>query len=432
LQRSIATFGIQNNDTFKLQMLAWANQFSICCVLNNHHYQQTYKGYECLAAVGAQTVFAPTGNTVAQLKHFFKGYNDWLFGNLGYGLGNEIEGLEPVATEITRFPTVFLFQPCVVIELADGVATISSLTLSPQEIVNQIRLCKPCQATSVKKSVATKPRLEKEAYMEAVRAIKAHLQKGDCYELNFCQEFYAEQVEIDPVGTYSALSQLSPTPFGCFYKVVDNCLLCASPERYLKKIGDTIVCQPIKGTAKRNRANIIDDDRSKQLLLASEKERSENVMVVDLVRNDLSKVCKQGSVSVPELLGQYTFPQVHQLISTVTGVLMPHIGFADIIQATFPMGSMTGAPKRRVMELINQYETTPRGLFSGTVGYLKPDGDFDFNVVIRSIFYNTQTQYLNYFVGGGITFYSDPELEYQECLLKAEAIEQVLTQKGLA
>lgn len=149
-------------------------------------------------------------------------------------------------------------------------------------------------------------------------------------------------------------------------------------------------------------------------------------MVVDLVRNDLSQVCKEGSVKVDELFGVYSFPQVHQMISTVSGELKENTGLAEIIQASFPMGSMTGAPKRRVMELIEQYETTRRGIYSGAVGYISPENDFDFNVVIRSILYNATQQYLSYQVGGGITFYSEPEKEYAECLLKATAIKKVL------
>jgi para-aminobenzoate synthetase component 1 len=336
-----------------------------------------------------------------------------------------IEGFAPIATIDTQFPSVFLFQPLVVIELTGGMATISSLTLPPGEVFKQICHCRPPEETSIE-NITIKPRIDKATYIELVKKIKAHIQKGDCYELNFCQEFYDENVEMNPVSVYYALAQVSPTPFGCFYKVEDNYLLCASPERYVKKMGDMIASQPIKGTAKRNNGNAFDDEIIKQLLQISEKERSENVMVVDLVRNDLSKICMEGSVTVPELFGLYTFPQVHQLISTVTGVLKPGIGFADIIQATFPMGSMTGAPKRRVMELIEQYETTPRGLFSGAVGYIKPGGDFDFNVVIRSILYNAENEYLSFSVGSAVTSKSIPEQEYEECLLKAKAMFSVL------
>jgi len=150
------------------------------------------------------------------------------------------------------------------------------------------------------------------------------------------------------------------------------------------------------------------------------------VMVVDLVRNDFSRICTEGTVHVEELFGVYSYPQVHQMVSTVAGTLRPGLGIADVLQATFPMGSMTGAPKKRVMELIDAYEPVPRGIFSGAVGYIAPNGDFDFNVVIRSIMYNAHTRYLNYLVGSGITFYSDAESEYEECMLKAMAMQQVL------
>ncbi len=150
-------------------------------------------------------------------------------------------------------------------------------------------------------------------------------------------------------------------------------------------------------------------------------------MVVDLVRNDLSKICVEGSVHVDELFGIYSFPQVHQMVSTVSGVLQTGILFTEIINKTFPMGSMTGAPKKKVMELIEKYETVKRGIFSGAVGYISPDSNFDFNVVIRSVLYNQAERYLSYLVGSGITFYSDAAAEYEECLLKAEAIKKVFT-----
>jgi para-aminobenzoate synthetase component 1 len=206
----------------------------------------------------------------------------------------------------------------------------------------------------------------------------------------------------------------------------DKYLLCASPERFLQKKGRRIISQPIKGTARRNTASKEADEQLKEQLHQSQKDRSENVMVVDLVRNDLSKICKEATVQTEELCGIYSFPQVHQLISTVTGELSEGIDFSKILRATFPMGSMTGAPKIRVMQLIERYEKTKRGIYSGCIGYISPANDFDFNVVIRSIMYNAASRYLSYQVGGGITFYSDAEKEYEECLLKAAAIKKVL------
>ncbi|MGE5108495.1 MAG: chorismate-binding protein, partial [Sphingobacteriales bacterium] len=250
--------------------------------------------------------------------------------------------------------------------------------------------------------------------------------RGDCYEINYCQEFFAKNCIINPVEVYNSLNKISPNPFSCFYKVENNYLLCASPERYLKKTGNKIITQPIKGTSARNIADNALDVSNRDLLYKSEKDKSENVMVVDLVRNDLSKVCKEGTVNVEELFGIYTYPQVYQMISTVSGELEENITIEEIIRSTFPMGSMTGAPKLRVLQLIEKYEKTKRGLFSGAVGYINPVKDFDFNVVIRSILYNAANRYLSYQTGSGITFYSDAEKEYEECLLKAKAIKQVL------
>ncbi|MGZ8556814.1 MAG: chorismate-binding protein, partial [Chitinophagaceae bacterium] len=205
----------------------------------------------------------------------------------------------------------------------------------------------------------------------------------------------------------------------------DKWLLCASPERFLKKEGNKILAQPIKGTSKRIQGDENKDEQKKSELFNSDKDRSENVMVVDLMRNDLSKICEEGTVKVDELFGIYSFPQVHQMISTISGVLKNNISFLDIVRATFPMGSMTGAPKKRVMEMIAKYEKSKRGIFSGAVGYISPSGDFDFNVIIRSIMYNSSSEYLSFQTGSGITFYSDPEKEWDECLLKAEAMKKV-------
>ena len=238
--------------------------------------------------------------------------------------------------------------------------------------------------------------------------------------------FRSNDAEINPLEVYQKLASLSPNPFAALYKLNDKFCICASPERYLKKTGSKIFSQPIKGTSVRKPRDVTADEISKQQLQNSAKERSENVMVVDLVRNDLSKICKEATVKVEELFGVYSFPQVHQMISTISGEVKEGIDWVDMIKATFPMGSMTGAPKKRVMELIEQYEQTRRGLFSGTIGYVKPNGDFDFNVVIRSMLYNAADKYLSFQTGSAITFYCNPEQEYEECLLKAAAMKMAL------
>jgi para-aminobenzoate synthetase component 1 len=270
------------------------------------------------------------------------------------------------------------------------------------------------------------PAISKQDYVGIIGELKNHIHRGDCYEINFCQEFFSTNSPIEPARVYNALTAISPNPFSCFYKINQSYLVCASPERFMGKRGNTIFSQPIKGTVSRSTRDQKEDLEKMKALRENPKERSENVMVVDLVRTDLSQVCMEGTVKVDELFGVYSYPQVHHLVSTISGQLKDNISFLEILEACFPMGSMTGAPKKKVMELIDHYEKESRGLFSGSVGYITPSGDFDFNVVIRSLLYNGATHYLSYWVGSGITWYSNPEEEYEECLLKAAAIKKVL------
>jgi para-aminobenzoate synthetase component 1 len=322
-----------------------------------------------------------------------------------------------------------LYTPAVVIELTGNKVTIQTDSQNPQQLFDQISGFK-LPVTAVNNAATTTsitPLISTAAYLENIHKILALIRRGDFYEINYCQAFEVPQLNADPVSVYTNLTDISPTPFACFYKNSSDYLLCASPERYLQKKGNQLISQPIKGTIKRSLENDAADKLQVEALKNSSKDKSENVMVVDLVRNDLSRICEQGSVKVSELFGIYSFPQVHQMISTITGTLRSNTSFSEVLEATFPMGSMTGAPKKSVMETIDTLEPTRRGLYSGTVGYFNPEGDFDFNVVIRSIFYNNDTQKTNYQVGGGITIYSDPEKEYEECLLKAAAIKKVLS-----
>jgi para-aminobenzoate synthetase component 1 len=424
VKRITASFAVQDIDLCKQQMLSWANRFNICCFLDNHQYHSTHQNVECLVAAGAVTLFSPKENILEQLSRFTKEHNDWLFGHINYDLKNQLAPLESKHPDHIGFPDIFFFQPETVLQLKDDTLIISSIH-EPATVYKTLTESLPTMEHEPW-TMDIHARIPKQQYIDTLEKIRAHIQRGDCYELNYCQEFYASSVEIDALQVYTQLTAISPNPFSCFYKLDDKYVLCASPERYLQKKGDHILSQPIKGTFKRNLENAEADNALKLQLQQSEKDKSENVMVVDLVRNDLSKICKEGTVKVDELFGVYSFPQVHQMISTITGELKEGIDLSAILQASFPMGSMTGAPKRRVMELIEQYEKTKRGIYSGAVGYISPEKDFDFNVVIRSILYNATNQYLSYLVGGGITFYSDPEKEYAECLLKAEAIKQVL------
>ncbi|TCZ73652.1 anthranilate synthase component I family protein [Flaviaesturariibacter aridisoli] len=404
-------------------MLNWLKRFNIFCFLESHHYPTAPGRFDLLLGAGSRQRLE-AGASLPELEAFVEGRR-WAFGHLSFALQDAFFELPPGPADVVGFAPYSFFEPEVVlwqegtalrIEADDPDAVFAALLAAPDALDDQ------------QLPVAMKGRMSREAYLEAIRALLGHIHRGDCYEINFCQEFFAHPESFDPWAVYARLSALSPTPFGGFYRQDDRYLLCASPERFLRKEGRLLTAQPIKGTARRL-PDPAADAALRDALRASPKERSENVMVVDLMRNDLSRICTEGSVRVPELFGLYTFPQVHQMISTVAGELRPGTGFAAILEATFPMGSMTGAPKKRVLELIRQYEPSARGLFSGSIGYFH-EGDFDFNVVIRSLLYNAANRYLSYQVGSGITAYCEPEAEWEECLLKASALERVLKGSG--
>jgi para-aminobenzoate synthetase component 1 len=409
----------------KQRMLNWVQQFSIFCLLDNHQYQIAPHSEEFLLAAGMRrSISLPAGQALASLQAFINEKPAWLFGHLAYDVKNETASLHSSHPDHLQFPDVFFFEPEILIRVSGSQLEISAE--DPAAVFAAISRTSQAFPAEAAQRLKIQNRMSKEAYIDIIRQLQQHIRRGDCYEINFCQEFYAENASINPLLLYERLSSLSPNPFAGLYKVHDKFLVCASPERFLKKQGNKILSQPIKGTIRRTRTDVITDDKLKQELFSSAKDKAENVMVVDLVRNDLAKICIEGTVRVEELYGIYSFPQVHQMISTVSGQLKNDASFENIIQATFPMGSMTGAPKKRVMELIEQYEKTRRSIFSGALGYINPEGDFDFNVVIRSIMYNAGRRYLSFQAGSGITFYSDPEKEWEECLLKAAAITQVL------
>ncbi len=427
------SFPVDDFNIFKIQMLNWVNRFSIFCLLDNQQYNFSSPAFECLLAAGCSQkpagkskIEVNAGKAYENLQHFYDtNKENWLFGHFGYDLKNETEKLSSKHTDGIGFSDLHFFVPEIVLQLDTKEVKIFCNS-GAEEIYREIKLCPAVITEKVKCNAVVKNKIEREAYIRIIKKLQQHILRGDCYEINFCQEFFAENAEIDPLYIYHRLTQLSPNPFAVLYKVKSRYCLCASPERYLKKAGNKVFSQPIKGTAKRNLESNVEDEISKNYLLQSSKEKSENVMVVDLVRNDLSRICKAGSVKVEELFGIYSFPQVHQMISTVSGEIEDGLNWIDCIRATFPMGSMTGAPKKKVMELIEEYEITKRGLFSGAIGYVSPSGDFDFNVVIRSMFYNEADKYISFQTGSGITYYSDAAMEYEECMIKAEAMMKVL------
>jgi len=425
--KKAVTFPVNNFEEIKNKMLNWANQFSIFCFLDNNGYHFEKPAFECLLAVGCRrSIKANAGDAFGVLKTFAnQNKGEWLFGHLSYDLKNETEDIQSDNFDGIQFPDIHFFVPEFVLELNKEQLLIYA-ELNAAEIFNDINTIDAALTVKESKPFIIQSRVAEEDYIDTVKKMQAHMLRGDCYEINYCQEFYATGVSIDPVAIYKKLITVSPNPFSAFYKLNDRYCVCASPERYLKKSGSRIISQPIKGTAKRNLSDQVADENSRWQLMSSPKERSENVMVVDLVRNDLSRICKEGSVQVDELFGIYGFPHLYQMISSISGEMADQLDWVDVIKATFPMGSMTGAPKKRVMELIEEYEKTKRGLFSGAIGFISPQGDFDFNVVIRSILYNSSNNYLSFQAGSAITFYSSAPEEYKECLLKAAAMKMVL------
>ena len=416
-------------DEIKTKVLNWLRQFSTFCFLDSNLYEHREKNHEILIGAGAGRKLESSGDSALNdLQQFIGERKSWLFGHLSYDLQTKEHrsnaGIRD-KEDLIKFADTFFFEPEIVLRIREGAITISAA--NPDEVYSAIEKTKSVETAHPLSDIRVKNKIDRDEYIGIIKKLQEHIHRGDCYEINFCQEFFAGDVVIDPFTLYEKLNAVSPNPFSALYRVESKWLICASPERYLQKRGNKILSQPIKGTLQRNTNRADDLVNEQQQLLNSNKEKAENVMVVDLVRNDLSRVCREGTVQVDELFGIYSFPQVHQMISTVSGELDQDATFGDIINATFPMGSMTGAPKIRVMELIDQYEKSRRGIFSGALGYIDPDENFDFNVVIRSTMYNSNTRYLSFQAGSGITIYADAEKEWEECMLKARVIKMLLT-----
>ena len=414
-------------ELFKEQLLLWSQQFDDVVWLDSNNYYQKNGKYDAILAVDAFTcIQTDYHDAFDKLKEYQTNTNDWIFGYLTYDLKNDVEDLHSNNFDGLQFPDLYFFQPKKLFLIKGNKLTVKYLKMVDDELkedLKQIRHCEEEQHGNLPNDIKIKLRIHKDEYFEKLDSMLAHIHRGDIYEANFCQEFYSEDVSINPLETYHHLNNISRPPFATFLKLNDKYLLSASPERYIKKKGRKIISQPIKGTAKRAQ-KAIEDKALVERLRNDEKERSENIMIVDLVRNDLSKTAKKGSVKVKELCKVYTFDQVHQMISTVVSKIKKDVHPIDVIRTTFPMGSMTGAPKISAMKIIEELEETKRGLYSGAVGYITPKGNFDFNVIIRSILYNETNKYVSYSVGGAITAKSDPLQEYEECLIKAKAMRE--------
>jgi para-aminobenzoate synthetase component 1 len=422
---------------FKRQLLQWAQQFDEIVWLDSNEFKQHYSEYDAVLAVDALTSMrTDCTDGFARLKEYQSNTQDWIFGYLTYDLKNDTERLVSKNIDKLEFPDLYFFQPKRLFLLKGNRLEMHYLRMLDDEMQHDFNTIQQVEIPSlneiaIKKALDFEPavkiklRIHKEEYHKKVTSMLSHIHRGDIYEANFCQEFYSDDASINPLETYLNLNDLSKPPFASFLKLEDKYAMCASPERYIMKNDTTLISQPIKGTAKRS-DNPKTDTALKTALAIDIKERAENIMIVDLVRNDLSKLAKKGSVKVEELCEVYSFKQVHQMISTIVAEVNNDVHPVDTLKATYPMGSMTGAPKISAMKIIEELEETKRGLYSGTIGYFDDKCNFDFNVVIRSILYNASKNYVSYSVGGAITAKSIPEKEYEECLIKAKAMRQVL------
>ena len=364
--------------------------------------------------------------------------NQWLFGFLTYDLKNDVERLTSENTDNLGFPCLHFFKPKWVLKISKKTVEIVQNTEGPlhanikdsktiNTLFQKINSFKNKAKTTQLIDFKINTRFKKEEYIATVEQIKRHIHVGDIFEMNFCQEFFIENAELNPYVLFQKLNNIAQAPFTAFYKLKDKFALCASPERYLKKEGQNLTSQPIKGTSKRGNTEGVDEDL-KNTLFNDPKNRSENVMIVDLVRNDLGKSCVPGSVRVPKLFELESYAQVHHLVSTVTGALSDGADALDLLKNCFPGGSVTGAPKQRAMQIIEQLEPHRRGVYCGTVGYIGFDGNMDSNIAIRTLIYSNNQ--IRFWTGGGIVADSIEADEYQETQDKAVAMLKILQQFG--
>ncbi|PAU95630.1 aminodeoxychorismate synthase, component I [Aliifodinibius salipaludis] len=352
------------------------------------------------------------------LQSFRNRVDSWLFGYLGYDLKNNIEQLDSSNPDPVGAGDMYFMEPGFLLRY-DHKSQKEELIIgdmpSKDEIIDSvISLKEECELGRLK------PQTSRQRYIQKIEKSQFLITEGDFYEINLSHQMIAP-FKGSALQLYQRMREIGPVPFGSFLQFDELSVCCQSPERFLRKKGSTVYSQPIKGTTKRG-ASINEDDILRKELLSSKKEQAENLMIVDLVRNDLSRIAKEGTVKVPELFDIQSFGTVHQMVSTVTAEAKEEDP-VNILRACFPMGSMTGAPKISAMETIEELEDYKRGIYSGAIGYITPGGDFDFNVVIRTAI--IKNNYLYYGVGGAITGDSDPQKEWEETQIKARALSDV-------
>ncbi len=416
--RNIFILRHDNPDLFMSKVFEWSKQFSDIAFYNNSQYTNQWADtefHQMLAVDALNTISANANGAFEQLDKFANQNPDWMFGYLSYDLKNDLELLPSQNIGTFRWPELYFFIPKFIFFYKNDLIEIHSFIVDCQDIINEIEHIRFSEKSIQKAQF--RANFRKSDYLKNVELIKQHIENGDIYEMNYCVEFTDFQADISPFEIYSELMQNFPVPFSSFFKHQNAYIISASPERFLKKKGQKLLSQPIKGTAQRHQSAAY-DEIMKTNLRNNTKEIAENVMIADLVRNDLSRVAEKGSVKVDELAGLYSYPTVHQLISTISAQLAKDKTWLDAIKACFPMGSMTGAPKVAAMKLIENFENTKRGVYSGALGYISPDRDFDFNVLIRTALYDAATKHLSVMVGGAITALSIPGEEFEECLIK--------------
>lgn len=409
------------NQLFLKKAAQWALQFEHFAILNSNNCNtDKYGRYNTIIACKSISKFESESG-LTDLNKWLSKQNNWVFGHLNYDVKNEIENLSSKHKANSTFPNIHFFVPeTIIIEDYEGKITIQS-KLQISQLYEEINAIKIHHRTP-KNKILVQETYFKNEYIEAVNYLQKQIIEGNIYEINFCKSLVGKNVEINEIlATYDLLKANTNAPFSVLYRVKDSYLFCASPERFIQKNDFKIISQPIKGTIQRGKNETEDEDLKKKLL-HDDKEKAENVMIVDLVRNDLSKIAEIGTVKVSELFGIYTFKTVHQMISTIEAQLQKQISFENIIKALFPMGSMTGAPKVSAMQLIDETEKINRDIFSGTFGYISPDKNFDFNVIIRSIIYQSKQRQIKIFAGSAITHYADSFKEFDECKLKSKAL----------
>ena len=420
---------INNPVEFRREALAWANQFPIFAFYDSNGYGERLQHYDWILAVDSLKTLALNNATGAfDLLEDFKNRqnNSWLFGFLSYDLKNDVEDLTSQHPNRLQSPELWFFEPRFLFRMSGNKLTINRSFLEATALVNIINAYElPKEPFS--KKIELFSNMNKEAYLERVRHIQNLIRHGEVYEVNLCRELASYEVRINPLTTFLRINDALRSPFSAYVKHEGLHILSFSPERYLRKQGDEVISQPIKGTAPIGKTPE-ENEKIREALASNRKERAENVMIVDLVRNDLAKTAIPGTVRVENLFEVQSFQTINQMVSTVRAKVDPSFSSIDVIRNSFPMGSMTGAPKYRAMQVIDEVEMSRRGIFSGTIGYFSPDGDFDFNVVIRSVLYQEKERYLSFTSGGAITYDSDPEAEFEETLLKGARIGELLFQ----